>query len=59
MSLNLSMKSETVNKAKYSIGSRERSIGLLIKVKCNVSEMWIGDQEACQMGKVYSTKGDK
>jgi hypothetical protein len=53
------MKSETVNKAKYSIGSRERSIGLLIKVKCNVSEMWIGDQEACQMGKVYSTKGDK
>ena len=56
MSLNLSMKSETVNKAKYSIGSRERSIGLLIKVKCDDVD---GDPKVYQIGKVYSTKGDK
>jgi len=57
LSLKLGLKGETVNEAKYSTGSKGRSIGLLMKVKCDV--FVDGDQEAYQMGKVYSTKGDE
>ena len=36
LSLKLGLKGETVNEAKYSTGSKGRSIGLLMKVKCDV-----------------------
>ena len=57
LSLKLGTKGETVNEAKYSTGSKGRSIRPLMKVKCDVPVTSTGIRKRTEWGRCIVLKG--